>query len=97
LKGFASNALRKNEFWALKDISFQVAKGEALGIIGANGAGKSTVLKLLCRVMKPTEGCITAHGLMSALIEVGAGFHADLTGRENIFGNYILESLLGVF
>jgi lipopolysaccharide transport system ATP-binding protein len=87
LKGFASDALKKNEFWALKDISFQVAKGEALGIIGANGAGKSTILKLLCLVMKPTEGCIHVNGTMSALIEVGAGFHPDLTGRENIFLN----------
>ncbi len=87
LRGLAGNGLKRNEFWALKDISFQVAKGEALGIIGANGAGKSTILKLLCRVMNPTEGRITSHGVMSALIEVGAGFHPDLTGRENIFLN----------
>ncbi len=87
LKGFGREALKKNEFWALKDISFQVAKGEALGIIGANGAGKSTILKVLSRVMNPTEGRIVSHGAVSALIEVGAGFHPDLTGRENIFLN----------
>ncbi len=87
LKGFARDALKKNEFWALKDISFQVAKGKALGIIGVNGAGKSTILKVLSRVMNPTEGRIVSHGVVSALIEVGAGFHSDLTGRENIFLN----------
>jgi lipopolysaccharide transport system ATP-binding protein len=79
--------LGANEFWALKDISFQVKKGEALGIIGSNGAGKSTMLKLLSGIMKPTEGSMTVNGTLSALIEVGAGFHADLTGRENIFLN----------
>jgi lipopolysaccharide transport system ATP-binding protein len=80
-------SLAEHEFWALKDVSFQVARGEAFGIIGPNGAGKSTILKLLCRVMKPTEGRIVVNGTMSALIEVGAGFHPDLTGRENIFLN----------
>jgi lipopolysaccharide transport system ATP-binding protein len=80
-------SLAEREFWALKDVSFQVAGGEAFGIIGPNGAGKSTILKLLCRVMKPTEGRIVVNGTMSALIEVGAGFHPDLTGRENIFLN----------
>ncbi len=64
-----------------------MSRGEAFGIIGPNGAGKSTILKLLCRVMKPTEGRIVVNGSMSALIEVGAGFHPDLTGRENIFLN----------
>jgi len=81
------NSLGVNEFWALQDISFQVKKGEALGIIGSNGAGKSTMLKLLSGIMKPTEGSMTVNGTLSALIEVGAGFHADLTGRENIFLN----------
>ncbi len=80
-------ALADHEFWALKDVSFRVEKGEAFGIIGPNGAGKSTILKLLCRVMKPTEGRLAVNGTMSALIEVGAGFHPDLTGRENIFLN----------
>jgi lipopolysaccharide transport system ATP-binding protein len=79
--------LRKNEFWALQDISFQVNKGEALGIIGSNGAGKSTMLKLLSKIMKPTKGDMIVNGTLSALIEIGAGFHGDLTGRENIFLN----------
>ena len=75
------------EFWALKDISFSVQRGEALGIIGHNGAGKSTILKLLSRLIKPTSGMINVNGSLSALIEVGAGFHPDLTGRENIYLN----------
>jgi lipopolysaccharide transport system ATP-binding protein len=79
--------LDENEFWALRDIEFQVNKGGALGIIGPNGAGKSTILKLLCGIMKPTTGNITVKGSLSALIEVGAGFHPDLTGRENVFLN----------
>lgn len=87
LTGFRSNSLDKNEFWALNDVSFRVSKGEALGIIGSNGAGKSTILKLLSGVMKPTMGNISVHGRLSSLIELGAGFHQDLTGRENIFLN----------
>jgi len=87
LKNRKINPLGVNEFWALQDISFQVNKGEALGIIGANGAGKSTMLKLLSRVMKPTKGNMKVNGTLSALLEVGAGFHGDLTGRENIFLN----------
>ena len=79
--------LEKREFWAVKDVSFRVKKGEALGIIGPNGSGKSTMLKLLSRILKPDRGGIKIEGRLSALIEVGAGFHQDLTGRENIFLN----------
>jgi ABC-type polysaccharide/polyol phosphate transport system ATPase subunit len=72
-------------FWALQDVSFEVNAGEALGIIGRNGAGKSTVLKLLTRILKPTRGSCAVIGRSGALIEVAAGFHPDLTGRENVF------------
>jgi lipopolysaccharide transport system ATP-binding protein len=82
--------LKKQEFWALQDISFEIKKGEAVGIIGHNGAGKSTMLKLLCGIMRASSGQITVAGKVSALIEVGAGFHQDLTGRENVFLNGVI-------
>ena len=77
--------LRGNEFWALRDVSFQVSRGEALGIIGPNGAGKSTMLRLLSRILEPTSGRVVVGGRVGALIEVAAAFHPDLTGRENVF------------
>lgn len=81
------NARRTRSRNVLRDINFSVKRGESLGIIGRNGSGKSTMLKLLTRILRPTEGTIETEGKISCLIELGAGFHPDMTGRENIFIN----------
>jgi ABC-type polysaccharide/polyol phosphate transport system ATPase subunit len=79
--------LEIDEFWALRDVSFQIARGESLGIVGLNGSGKSTLLKLIAGVLKPTKGQISVCGSVAPLIELGAGFDLELTARENIFLN----------
>jgi lipopolysaccharide transport system ATP-binding protein len=84
---------RGEKYWILQDVSFAVKHGEILGLIGPNGAGKSSILKLISRIIKPTSGRIGVHGRLSALLELGAGFHPDLTGRENVFLN---ASILGI-
>ena len=85
LNGVRGHDDQKNFIWALKDINFEVQKGEALGIIGSNGSGKSTLLKIISRIVQPTHGSVKGDGKISSILEVGTGFHHELTGRENIF------------
>ncbi len=92
-QGFNSNNGDSQSFWALKDVSFDVESGDVLGIIGRNGSGKSTLLKILSRITVPTEGHAEIHGRAGSLLEVGTGFHPELTGRENI---YLSGSILGM-
>jgi ABC-type polysaccharide/polyol phosphate transport system ATPase subunit len=82
-----------HKFWALKDVSFQVKEGEALGIIGRNGSGKSTLLQVLCGVLRETSGEVTVNGRVSALLELGAGFHAEFKGRDNVYMNGAIMGL----
>ncbi len=88
-----SGSRQQGELWALRDVSFSLAEGECLGVVGANGAGKSTLLKLLSRVTHPTEGRIAVRGRVASLLEVGTGFHPELSGRENV---YLNGALLGL-
>src|SRR5690606_31359495 len=81
------NRDKKNDLWALKDVNFEIMQGDVVGFVGKNGAGKSTILKLLSRITLPTTGSIRGRGRIASLLEVGTGFHGELTGRENIFLN----------
>lgn len=86
-KGKSAGNANSKEFWALRDVSFQLNRGESIGVIGPNGSGKSTILKLLSNILKPDRGTVLVSGRYASLIELGAGFHPDLTGRENIYLN----------
>jgi lipopolysaccharide transport system ATP-binding protein len=93
LNAFKPGNTNSEDFWAVNDVSFEVQPGESVGIIGRNGAGKSTLLKILSKITPPTKGKIITRGRIASLLEVGTGFHPELTGRENIFFN---GSLLGM-
>ncbi|AVQ97420.1 ABC transporter ATP-binding protein [Ethanoligenens harbinense] len=92
IRSLKHDLAKKEEFWALRDISFEVPKGEVLGLVGTNGAGKSTLLKVISGVMKPTAGKVELHGTIAPMIELGAGFDMELTAKENVFLN---GSILG--
>jgi lipopolysaccharide transport system ATP-binding protein len=83
----SKNKNTKEDFWALKGVNLEVKQGDRLGLVGANGAGKSTLLKVLSQITEPTTGIVRVKGRMASLLEVGTGFHPELTGRENIFLN----------
>src|SRR3989440_9516094 len=87
LRDLSGRRATEQQFWALRDVSFDVSEGEVVGIIGRNGAGKSTLLKIVSRITDPTEGSVALHGRLASLLEVGTGFHPELTGRENVFLN----------
>lgn len=93
ISAFSRNRAEAKDLWAVNDVTFEVLPGQCFGIVGRNGSGKSTVLKLIARILRPTNGRIVVKGRVSALLELGAGFHPDLTGRENI---YLNASLLGL-
>lgn len=84
---------KSEDFWALKEVNFKLAPGDSLGVIGVNGSGKSTLLKLLTGTMRPTVGKVAVHGRRSALVELGAGFHPDFSGRENVYLNGLILGL----
>ena len=90
---FSRRRQASEDLWAVRDVTFDILPGQCVGIIGRNGSGKSTLLKLIARIIQPTSGMIMVNGRVSALLELGAGFHPDLTGRENIFLN---ASVLGL-
>lgn len=85
-----------HSFWALKNVSFEVKKGDTLGLIGLNGSGKSTILKIIAGILRPTQGTVKVKGKIAPLIELGAGFDGDLTGEENVYLNGALLGILKV-